>query len=142
MAYVLALDISMGKSYKVLYLDDLCLSEGEILHTKSGFNALLQEIWTLPEKPSVVFESTGVYSKVIETFCQNNHLSYCLLNPLEAKKQLDSGLRVLKTDKQDAHRLAQTHWQYERKIKRHQSTIYEESHDLARFYQELEAEIK
>ncbi|OJG93702.1 hypothetical protein RV18_GL003631 [Enterococcus termitis] len=79
---------------------------------------------------------------MIETFCQNNHLLYCLLNPLEAKKQLDSGLRVLKTDKQDAHRLAQTHWQYERKIKQHQSTIYEDSHDLARFYQEIEAEIK
>ncbi|MFK4566604.1 transposase, partial [Enterococcus sp. UD-01] len=127
MAYVLALDVSMGKSYKVLYLDDLCLSEGEILHTKSGFDTLLQEILALPETPSIVFESTGVYSKVIETFCQNNHFSYCLLNPLEAKKQLDNGLRVLKTDKQDAHRLAQTHWQYVRKIKRHQSTIYEES---------------
>lgn len=83
MAYVLALDVSMGKSYKVLYLDERCLSEGEILHTKLGFfNTLLHEIWTLPETPSIVFESTGVYSKVIETFCQNNHLSYCLLNPL------------------------------------------------------------
>ncbi|OJG76181.1 hypothetical protein RV14_GL002056 [Enterococcus ratti] len=31
------------------------------------------------------------------------------MNPLEAKKQLDRGLRVLKTDKQDAHRFAQSH---------------------------------
>jgi transposase len=142
MAYVLALDVSMGKSYKVLYLDDLCLSEGEILHTKSGFDTLLQEILALPETPSIVFESTGVYSKVIETFCQNNHFSYCLLNPLEAKKQLDNGLRVLKTDKYDAHRLAQTHYQYERKIKQPSSIVYEESHDFARFYQEIETEIK
>ncbi|MGY3779731.1 IS110 family transposase, partial [Isobaculum melis] len=142
MAYVLALDVSMGKSYKVLYEEDCCLSEGEILHTKSDFDNLLQEIQQLPETPSIVFESTGIYSRVIETFCQNNHLSYCLLNPLEAKKQLDSGLRVLKTDKCDAHRLAQTHWQYERKNKQYQSAIYEDSHDLARFYQEIEAEIK
>jgi transposase len=134
MSYVLALDVSMGKSYQVIYEDELCLSEGEITHTKSGFDYLLQEIKRLPETPSIVFESTGVYSKVIETFCQNNHFSYCLLNPLEAKKQLDSGLRVLKADKQDAHRLAQTHWQYERKNKRLQSIVYEESHDLARFY--------
>ena len=137
MTYVLALDVSMGKSYKVLYQEEVCLSEGEILHTKSGFDTLLQEIQQLPEIPCIVFESTGVYSRVIETFCQNNHFSYCLLNPLEAKKQLDNGLRVLKTDKQDAHRLAQLHYQYERKIKRHQLTIYEESHDLVRFYQEI-----
>ncbi|MGX7201680.1 IS110 family transposase [Enterococcus plantarum] len=142
MAYVIALDVSMGKSYKVLYKEELCLSQGEITHTRSGFDYLLQEIQQLPEAPSIVFESTGVYSRVIETFCQNNHLPYCLLNPLEAKKQLDSGLRVLKTDKQDAHRLAQTHGQYERKIKQHQPVIYEESHDLARFYQEVETEIK
>lgn len=107
MAYVLVLDVSMGKVTKCL--DDLCLFEGEILHTKSGFSTLLQEILALPETPSIVFESTGVYSKVIETFFQNNHFSYCLLNPLEAKKQLDRGLRVLKTDKQDAHRFAQSH---------------------------------
>lgn len=99
MAYVIALDVSMGKSYKVLYKEELCLSQGEITHTRSGFDYLLQEIQQLPETPSIVFESTGVYSRVIETFCQNNHLPYCLLNPLEAKKQLDSGLRVLKTDK-------------------------------------------
>lgn len=142
MAYVLALDVSMGKSYKVLYEDDCCLFEGEILHTRFDFDHLLQEIQQLSETPSIVFESTGIYSRVIETFYQNNHLSYCLLNPLEAKKQLDNGLRVLKTDKHDAHRLAQTHWQYERKIKQHQSTIYEDAHDLARFYQEIEAEIK
>ncbi|MEI5989431.1 hypothetical protein A5881_000919 [Enterococcus termitis] len=142
MAYVLALDVSMGKSYKVLYEEELCFSEGEVLHTRAGFEHLLQEIQQLPEAPSIVFESTGIYSRVIETFCQNNHLSYCLLNPLEAKKQLDNGLRILKTDKHDAHRLAQTHWQYERKIKQHQSTIYEDSHDFARFYQEIEAEIK
>ncbi|MGG5343676.1 IS110 family transposase [Enterococcus sp. AZ192] len=142
MTYVLALDVSMGKSYHVLYEDERCLSEGEITHTKFGFDYLLQEIQQLPELPSIVFESTGIYSRVIETFCQNNHLLYCLLNPLEAKKQLDSGLRVLKTDKQDAHRLAQTHCQYERKIKKLQPDIYEESHDLARFYQEIEAEIK
>nr|WP_287045654.1 hypothetical protein [Enterococcus faecalis] len=42
---------------------------------------------SLPENPQIVFEATGVYSIVIETFWQNNHLSYCLLNPLEAKRQ-------------------------------------------------------
>lgn len=68
MTYVLALDVSMGESYKVLYLDDLCLSEGKILHTKSGFNALLQEILTLPETPSNDTHLKGdKYGKIFRT---------------------------------------------------------------------------
>ena len=81
---IIALDISMGKSYKVLYDGQTCLSEGEILHNKFGFQALLEEIHSLPEEPKIVFESTGIYSKPVETFCQKNNLTYFLLNPLEA----------------------------------------------------------
>lgn len=61
------------------------------------------------------FESTGIYSKQVGTFCQKNQLRYCVLNPLEAKKQLEQGtLRSWKTDKHDAHKLAQVHEQNER----------------------------
>lgn len=71
---------------------------------------MLEEIQSLPEEPILVFESTGVYSKPVETLCQRNQLRYCVLNPLEAKKQLEQGtLRSWKTDKHDAHKLAQVH---------------------------------
>ncbi|MGP4063269.1 IS110 family transposase [Halobacillus sp. H74] len=143
MEFIIALDISMGKSYKVLYNGQTCLSEGEIFHNRDGFQVLLDEIWNLPEEPILVFESTGIYSKPVETFCQKNNLRYCLLNPLEAKKQLEQGtLRNWKTDKHDAHKLAQAHQQNNRKKKVQQSEIYNETRDLSRFYQEIEEGIK
>lgn len=133
----------MGKSYKVLYDGQNCLSEGEILHNKIGFEALLNEIQSLPESPILVFESTGIYSKPVETFCQRNQLRYCVLNPLEAKKQLDNGtLRSWKTDKHDAHKLAQVHQNSYRKERIKQPEIYTELRDLSRFYQEIEEQIK
>lgn len=91
----------------------------------------------------IVFESTGIYSKPIESFCLNNKLRYCLLNPLAAKKQLEQGtLRSWKTDKHDAHKLAQVHQQNDRSEKVQQPDIYNEIRDLSRFYQELEGEMK
>ena len=142
MELVIALDVSMGKSYKVLYDGQNCLSEGEILHNKIGFEALLNEIQSLPESPILVFESTGIYSKPVETFCQRNQLRYCVLNPLEAKKQLDNGtLRSWKTDKHDAHKLAQVHQNSYRKERIKQPEIYTELRDLSRFYQEIEEQI-
>ncbi|MDK6786144.1 IS110 family transposase, partial [Enterococcus faecalis] len=140
--YVLALDVSMGKSYAVIYHETTFLFEQEILHDKPYFCQLLQEIYALPERPQIVFEATGVYSRVIETFCQKNHFDYCLLNPLEAKRQLNSDLRSVKTDKRDAHRLAQTHSQFLRKQKQQSSEIYEQTRDLAHFYQQIESDIK
>ncbi|WP_246946192.1 IS110 family transposase [Bacillus pinisoli] len=143
MGIVIALDVSMGKSYKVLYNGQTCLSEEEILHSKDGFQALLDEINDLPEEPILVFESTGIYSKPVETFCQRNKLRYCVLNPLEAKKQLENGtLRSWKTDKHDAHKLAQVHQFNYRIEKIQQPEIYNELRDLSRFYQEVEEEIK
>ncbi|GIN72691.1 hypothetical protein J14TS2_31660 [Bacillus sp. J14TS2] len=78
MGSVIALEISMGKSYKVVYDGQTCLSEGEFLHNQIVFHSLLTEIQNLPDEPILVFESTGIYSKPVETFCQKNHLSYYL----------------------------------------------------------------
>src|SRR5690625_101511 len=143
MGIVRALDISMGKSYKVVYDDQICLSEGEIVHNQAGFQKLMTEIQTLPNDLMLVFESTGIYSKPVETFCQKNQIRYCVLNPLEAKKQLEQGtLRSWKTDKHDAHKLAQVHQQNIRSEKIQQPDIYHEMRDLSRFHQEIEDDIK
>lgn len=89
MSFILAFDVSKGESYKVLYHDRHCLSEGKVLHNQEGFRQLLEEIIALPEMPEIVFEATGVYSRPLEKFCQDHLLAYCLLNPLEAKKQME-----------------------------------------------------
>ncbi|MBC9705124.1 MAG: IS110 family transposase [Enterococcus sp.] len=142
MTFILALDVSKGESYKVVYHGTHCLSEGKIKHNQVGFQQLLQEINSLSETPEIVFEATGVYSRPLEKFCQDNHFAYCLLNPLEAKKQMEEGsLRSWKTDKIDAHKLAQTHQKNQREATRHQPAPYFELRDLSRFYQEIEVKI-
>lgn len=42
------------------------------------------------EQPYIVFKSTGVYSRQLERFMNENGFTYCPLNPLETKLQCDS----------------------------------------------------
>ena len=58
------------------------------------------------------------------------------LNPLEAKKQLDS-LRVRKTDKIDAEKLAKSQFVHNRKPTYVQEEVYQHLRDLSRFYQNM-----
>ena len=61
--------------------------------------------WRLFTSQRIVFEATGVYSRRLQAFFEDNSYAYTGLNPLESQKQLDS-LRVRKTDKIDAEKLA------------------------------------
>ncbi|EUJ42250.1 transposase IS116/IS110/IS902 family protein [Listeria rocourtiae FSL F6-920] len=88
----------------------------------------------------IVFEATGVYSKVLESFMQANQSPYYLLNPLEAKQQCDR-LRGHKTDRSDAHRLAQTYLASNRTPKIFESTEYQQLRVLSRFHEEIDKEI-
>ena len=142
---VLALDVSMGHSYYVFYQDETCLLEGVLDHNQLGFSALLEQINKFSSIPDIVFESTGIYSKVIEAFCQNNSFDYYLLNPLEAKKQIEENtLRSWKTDRSDAHKLALSHLEKKkvRTIFVKQEEPFLIMRDLSRFYQEIEKQIK
>ncbi|MGE6964252.1 IS110 family transposase, partial [Bacillus thuringiensis] len=105
MKHVIAFDISMGKSYMVIYnAQKQCVFEGNIKHSKPDFHILHDRIQKLKNKygqlPKIVFEATGVYSRQLEQFMQKNQYAYSLLNPLEAKLQCDS-LRIHKTDRSD-----------------------------------------
>ncbi|MDN3020278.1 IS110 family transposase [Paenibacillus sp. BSR1-1] len=145
MKHVIALDVSMGKSYMVIYNGlKKCIYEGEIKHTKPEFEGLRERINELiegyGEQPNIVFESTGVYSRQIERFMQENHYSYCLLNPLEAKIQCDS-LRIYKTDKSDAHQLALTHFSTYRRETQGAENLFHQLKSLSRFYSELDDEL-
>ena len=138
---VIALDVSNGRSLCVLYQDNICQFEGEIKHNKKGFMRIQQLVESCHSVPEIVFEATGVYSRVIERFCQNNNFRYYLLNPLEARKQTDS-LRVNKTDISDAHKLAQTHYFHERKSTKSFTPQYQKMRQLSRWYESNEQEIK
>ncbi|PEV85052.1 IS110 family transposase, partial [Bacillus thuringiensis] len=76
----------------------------------------------------------------LERFMQDNQYTYCLLNPLEAKLQCDS-LRIHKTDRSDAHRLALTHFTATRRVSHGTNHIFHQLKSLSRFYSELDGEL-
>ncbi|WP_050615882.1 IS110 family RNA-guided transposase [Bacillus testis] len=145
MKHVIAFDVSMGKSYMVIYNSaQKCEYEGDILHTRPSFNWLKDKVEEIiqvdGEQSSIVFESTGVYSRPLERFFRESSLPYCLLNPLEAKKQCDS-LRIHKTDRSDAHRLALTHFKENRRVETPSDDVHQQLKSLSRLYDELDKEL-
>ena len=58
-----------------------------------GFSRLLEGLKTV-SNPEIIFEATGVYSRRLQAFLEEDSYDYTRLNPLEAKKQLDR-LRVM-----------------------------------------------
>ncbi|MHA4413991.1 IS110 family transposase, partial [Bacillus cereus] len=95
MRHVIAFDISMGKSYMVIYnAQKQCIFEKEIKHSKFEFEKLQNKIQELTNQtgklPEIVLEAIEIYSRQLERFMQDNQYTYCLLNPLEAKLQCDS----------------------------------------------------
>ena len=128
MKHVIAFDVSMGKSYMVVYNAlKKCELEKEIEHTRPAFAELKLLIDNLidgyGEQPHIVFEATGVYSRALERFMRDNDYRYSLLNPLEAKLQCDS-LRIHKTDRSDAHQLALTHFTNNRRVETNSDDVY------------------
>lgn len=146
MQSVIAFDVSMGKSYMAIYDSaQSCIFEGEIFHNQTHFKKLYEQIVTLVRNdgqvPSIVFEATGVYSRQLERFMNDNGFSYCLLNPLESKLQTAS-MRMHKTDKSDAHRLAQSHFNTKRRVKKTQNNYFDQMRALSRYYHDLDEELK
>lgn len=146
MKHVIAFDVSMGKSTMVVYdRYQRCQFEGELEHTQSGFRSLLERINSLREQdgqtPDIVFEATGVYSRVLESFLQEQRFPYSRLNPLEAKIQTAS-MRRQKTDLSDAHELAKSHFKATRHETYVQDEYFEQMRALGRYYEDLEKEIR
>lgn len=138
MADIFALDVSMGKSYCVWYRGKHCLKEFSLVHTKAGFNAL-RDMIKKAQKPIIYFEATGIYSRVIEHFCETNGLRFCRLNPLELHLKSES-LRRVKTDQKDAHRIALTVQENTFRLTVPWKKDYLQLHELSRFYNQLNAD--
>lgn len=106
--YIYAFDISKGKATQVLYKNNQCIEESILEFTRKGFEELLQDIQQIPGRVALTFETTGIYSKPLERFCHESHLTYYSLNPLEVYNRTNGlTLRRNKTDQADAHKLAQ-----------------------------------
>ena len=137
---VIGIDVSMGKSSCAIYHQTQCLYDFTFTHTITGFKTLLSRV-NLVTNPVVYFESTGIYSRPIETFCKNNRLNYVEVNPLTLHFQM-STLRRLKTDRNDAHKIAQYGIQYPQVLSQPFTPTYGKIRELTRFHAQIETDIK
>ncbi len=135
MSDIIALDVSMGKSYVVWYRKKVCLREFNLYHTQTGFSSLLKLVNSAID-PVIYFEATGVYSRVIQHFCELHHFKFCCLNPLELHLKSEN-LRRLKTDQRDAHRIAQTVLDNRFRLSVPWTDTYQKLHELSRFLNQL-----
>ena len=139
MRVVFGIDVSKASSEVAILVNGEKVHGYTIPNDAIGFNRLLGDLKTV-HQPEIVFEATGVYSRRLQAFFEDNSYAYTRLNPLESKKQLDS-LRVRKTDKIDAEKLAMSQFILNRKPSYVQEALYQELRDLSRFYQNLTEDI-
>lgn len=139
MRTVFGIDVSKASSEVAIVINGEKIHGYTMPNDAIGFTRLLDDLKTV-QKPEIIFEARGVYSRRLQAFLEENGYAYTQLNPLEAKKQLDS-LRVRKTDKIDAKTLAISQFVLNRKPTYIQEEVYQELRDLSRFYQNLTEDI-
>ena len=139
MRTVFGIDVSKASSEVAIVINGEKIHGYTMPNDAIGFTRLLDDLKTV-QKPEIIFEARGVYSRRLQAFLEENGYAYTQLNPLEAKKQLDS-LRVRKTDKIDAETLAIFQFVLNRKPTYIQEEVYQELRDLSRFYQNLTEDI-
>ena len=139
MRTVFGIDVSKASSEVAIVINGEKIHGYTMPNDTIGFTRILDDLKNV-QKPEIIFEARGVYSRRLQAFLEENGYAYTQLNPLEAKKQLDS-LRVRKTDKIDAETLAISQFVLNRKPTYIQEEVYQELRDLSRFYQNLTEDI-
>lgn len=135
MQSVIGIDISKKKmNYCVVTDAGEILEEGNIENNLTGFGKLLPLM--LVKYTTVIFEATGVYSRRFQYFLDQNQISYIRMNPLLAKKEMDS-LRVTKNDVIDAKRLAELQLRKKYQPVESEEKVYTELRHQHRFYQDI-----
>lgn len=139
MRAVFGIDVSKASSEVAILVNGEKVHGYTMSNDALGFARLLGDLKSV-HNPEIIFEATGVYSRRLQAFLDEHGYAYTRLNPLEAKKQLDS-LRVRKTDQIDAEKLAQSQFVLNRKSTYVQEEVYQNLRDLSRFYQNLTEDI-
>ena len=85
MRVVFGIDVSKASSEVAILVNGEKVHGYTIPNDAIGFNRLLGDLKTV-HQPEIVFEATGVYSRRLQAFFENNSYAYTRLNPLESKK--------------------------------------------------------
>lgn len=110
---VLSIDVAKGKSVAAAFsaYDTIVRKPFSFLHTPQGISGLLPLLEQLElmthQRPHVVLEATGNYSKPLVSFFSSMGYPVVVLNPLLTHQLKKKATRKVKTDPIDALRIAQ-----------------------------------
>lgn len=142
MTTMLGIDVSKKTATVAVVTDLAVVTECHITLDLLGFNKV-KNLYNQHQAATVIFESTGVYSRRLEAYLTQNGLRYHILNPLVAKKRLDNGTRLRKNDQADAQKLAQSEMMTKNiVIDQPKAPVYSELADMSRFYDQLNEDKK
>lgn len=146
--FCISLDVSKGISFYQGFKDiDTPISKPKkIEHNLEGFKELLN----LKEKIRkeyhediiVIFESTGVYHKALQTYLDEHDFKYTIISPLLSAKVRKSDIRGTKTDAKDCASIAKVFYLKELRIYSKTDEIYDDLKEKSRYYDFLVDEMK
>ncbi|WNN64832.1 IS110 family transposase [Levilactobacillus namurensis] len=145
MRTIIGIDVSKNKANVAVATDLIVAKELTVPLDALGFNELKHVVLQFGGKAEIVFEATGVYSRRLEYFLQQENLNYHILNPLAAKNRIATGTRMRKNDQRDARRLAITEFTEQLEpylLAYKQDPIYRELTDMNRYYDQLNEDKK
>lgn len=136
----IAIDVSKGRSYfQGFFSSGVPASESTVFeHTKSGFETVSNLFEFLEkqtnQKPYIVFEHTGTYSRPIEVYCLKRDISYMAIAPLLSAKMRKSDIRPTKTDKIDCATIANVYYLKRLRVTKSNTKIYTDLKTLCSYY--------
>lgn len=146
--FCISLDVSKGSSFYQGFkrLEEPITKPKRIEHNLEGFKELL----ILREKIRkeydsdcvVVFESTGVYHRSLQTYLDEHDFKYTIISPLLSAKVRKSDIRGTKTDAKDCASIAKVFYLKELRIYSKIDEIYADLKEKSRYYDFLMDEMK
>lgn len=146
--FCISLDVSKGSSFYQGFrgIDEPITKPKKIEHNLEGFKELLklQEIIRKEynEDCIVIFESTGVYHKSLQTYLDEHNFKYTIISPLLSAKVRKSDIRGTKTDAKDCASIAKVFYLKELRVYSKIDEIYADLKEKSRYYDFLMDEMK
>lgn len=144
----ISLDVSKGSSFYQGFrgINEPISKPKRIEHNLEGFNELLKLREKIRkeynEESIVIFESTGIYHKSLQTYLEQHEFKYIMISPLLSAKVRKSNIRGTKTDSKDCSTIANVYYLKELRIHNKTDEIYNDLKEKCRYYDFLMEEMK
>ncbi len=146
--FCISLDVSKGTSFYQGFkgMDGPITKPKKIEHNLEGFKELLNLKEKIKKEYNedciVIFESTGVYHRSLQTYLDEHDFKYTIISPLLSAKVRKSDIRGTKTDAKDCAFIAKVFYLKELRIYSKTDEIYSNLKEKSRYYDFLVDEMK